>query len=184
MLFKCRAKHVLCVIWDVEFDGDTHFPIWPEERSTAGQTMSNRSNFKIQSFLSKTWLICADLTQDFENVILFVRQLEMHFKYVTSSTLPVFWPLHRQKQRYCLEILFTYCLYVSQSHILRFFENFPGFWKYLKKSKFLVENSQDIEIFLSWKFRDSSFLCQAFLCLWPDFGVSTLLIWFSAFFSY
>ena len=37
-----------------------------------------RSNFKIQSFLTKTWLICADLSQDSKNVIyFFVRQLEM-----------------------------------------------------------------------------------------------------------
>ena len=95
----------------------------------------------------------------------------------------VFWPLHRQKQRYCFEILHACCLYVSRSHIFRFFENFPRFGKYLKKSKFLVEKSQDLEIFPFWKFRDSSFLCQAFLYLWPDFEVSRLLIWFSAIFS-
>ena len=84
-----------------------------------------RSNFKIQNFLTKVYLFCAVLSQDSKNVTYFyLRQLEMkkmHFKNVTSSPLPVFWPLHRQKQRYCLEILYACCLHVSLSHIFRFF---------------------------------------------------------------
>ena len=68
-------------------------------------------------------------------------------------------------------------------YVSLFSENFPRFWKYLNKSKFLVEKSENLEIFRFWKFRDSSFLWHALLCLWPDFGVSRLLIWFSEIFS-
>ena len=75
------------------------------------------------------------------------------------------WLLHRQKQRYCFEILYAFCLYVSRSHMFRVLKKIPRFGKYLKKSKFLVEKYQDLEIFPFWKFRDSSFLCQAFLYL-------------------
>ena len=97
-------------------------PKTPINKQRQGQI---RSNFKIQNFLSKVWLSCADFSQDSKNVIYFyVRQLgmpKMHFKNVTSLPLPVFWPLHSQKQRYFFEILYACCLYASQSHIFRFF---------------------------------------------------------------
>ena len=32
-----RVTHVLWVIWDVEFDGDTQFYIGPKVRSSSGQ---------------------------------------------------------------------------------------------------------------------------------------------------
>ena len=53
-----------------------------------------RSNFKIQNFLTKLWLSCADLSQDSKNVIFLCTTIrnakKMHFKNVASSPLPVF----------------------------------------------------------------------------------------------
>ena len=37
ILHECRATHVVCDIWDAEFDVD----ICPEERSMSGQAKSN-----------------------------------------------------------------------------------------------------------------------------------------------
>ena len=89
-----RVTHVLWVIWSVEFDGDTHFHIWPKVRSSSGQ---RRSNFETQKFLFKTCLSCPVLSQDSKKVICFdVGQLEMpkmRFKKVTSSPLPGFWAI-------------------------------------------------------------------------------------------
>ena len=138
MLFKCRAAHVLWVIYDAEFDGGTHFQIWPEGSSTSGQTRSNKVKFQNLKFSNKICLSCADLSQDSKNVIYFyVRQLKMpknaFQKMWRHHLYLVFWPLHRQKQWYCFEILYACCLYVSRSYIFRFFENFPMFGKYLKK---------------------------------------------------
>ena len=41
MLHKCRAAHVLCVIWNAAFDGGIHLKIWPRERSVSGQIFSS-----------------------------------------------------------------------------------------------------------------------------------------------
>ena len=98
-----------------------------------------RSNFKIQNFLRKVCLSCAVLSHNSKNVIYFyVRQLEIPkiafqicdvitFRYLGLR------PLHSQKQRYCLSILFACCSYVLRSHIFQFFgylENF-GFYRQL-----------------------------------------------------
>ena len=141
------------------------------------------SKFKI--FLQNMPILCR-FVSGFQKCHLFlcttIRNEKNTFKKCDVITFTCFFlTLHRQKQRHCFEILHA-CLYVSRSHVFRFFEIFPRFWKYIKKSKFLVEKYQDLEIYWFWKFRDSSFLCQAFLCLWPDFGVSRLLIWLSAIF--
>ena len=67
-----RATHVSWVIWNVEFDGDTHFLIWPNVRSSSGQ---GRSNSETQKILFKTYLSGPVLSQDSKDVICFdVRQ--------------------------------------------------------------------------------------------------------------
>ena len=58
----------------------------------------------------------------------------------------------------------------------------PGFENISRNQKFWSKNLKILRFFWFWKFRNRSFLCQAFLCLWPDFGVSRLLIGFSAIF--
>ena len=60
MLFKCRATHVSWVIWDAEFDGDTHFKFDPMKGQLWVKLGQIESNFKIQHFLTKTCLSCAD----------------------------------------------------------------------------------------------------------------------------
>ena len=92
-----------------------------------------RSNFKLQNFITKICPSCAVLSQDSKKYIYFyVRQLKMpeiafqlgiwtHYLY-----LFFFWPLHSQKQRYCLEILYACCLYVSDHIYSGFLDN----WKF------------------------------------------------------
>ena len=132
-----------------------------------------RSNFKIRNFLTKIYLSCADLSQDSKNVIYFyVRQLEMPknaFQKCDVITFTCFLAIAQAKTKILLWnfvcVLFV-CIPIIYSG---FFKNFPRFGKYLNKSNFLVEKSQDLEIFSFWKFRDGSFLCQAFLYLLPYF---------------
>ena len=54
MLHECRAKHVLWIIWDAEFDGGIHFKVWTEERSTSVQTRSNEVKCSNSFFYQKT----------------------------------------------------------------------------------------------------------------------------------
>ena len=71
---------------------------------------------------------------------------------------------------------------LSHTFSVFFLKIFPDF-ENISRNQFLVEKYQDLEIFRFRKFWDRSFLCQAFLCLWPDFRVFRLLIWFSAVFG-
>ena len=41
---------VFKAIWVVEFDGDTHFQIWPEERPMPGQIESSYAQFSKSKF--------------------------------------------------------------------------------------------------------------------------------------
>ena len=86
--------HVLWIIWNLEFDGDTHFHISPKVRSSSDQKRVKSRNSKI---LFKTYLSCLVLSQDFKNVICIdVGQLEMQknaIKKVTSSPLPGLWAI-------------------------------------------------------------------------------------------
>ena len=80
-VFKCRATYVLWVIWDAEFDGDTHLKYNPRKGQFQVKIGKIRSNFKIQNFLTKTCLSYAELSQNLKNIIYFyVRQLEMQKK--------------------------------------------------------------------------------------------------------
>ena len=91
----------------------------------------------------------------------------MHFKNVTSSPLPFFWPLYTsKKQIYCFEILYACCLYVFRSHIFRFLDNlkisyFIGihFWKI----EFLNFGRQNNKIS---KTRQYHFIERSILCRW------------------
>ena len=63
MLLKCRATHVLCVIWDAEFGGDINCKKWLEERSISGQTMSNLVKFENSKFSDNNIPSCPVLSQ-------------------------------------------------------------------------------------------------------------------------
>ena len=72
MLFKCRATHVLWVIWDAEFDGDTHFKFDPRKVQLQVKLGQIWSNFKFQNFITKACLSCADLSQDSKMSFIFM----------------------------------------------------------------------------------------------------------------
>ena len=122
-----------------------------------------RSNFKIQNFLAKICLSCADVSQDSKNVIYFyVRQLEMPknaFQKYDAITFTWFFGHCTVKNKdISLKILHVCCLYESLSHIFLFLDNlkisdFRGnyFWK---KWIFLtlgvkIEKYQNSEIAIS-----------------------------------
>ena len=50
----CRVTRVLWVIWDVEFDGDTHCHIWRKVRSSSGQ---KGQISKLQIFIVKPYFV-------------------------------------------------------------------------------------------------------------------------------
>ena len=143
MSFKCRATHVLWVIWDEQFMVTLIFKFDPRKCQVQVKLGQIRSNFKIKHFITHICLSCADLSYDSKNVIyLYVRQIEMPkiaFQKcgVITFTCYFFGTLHSQKQIYCFEILYAWCLHVFRSHILRFFLdnlNVPDFiWNYSSK---------------------------------------------------
>ena len=135
--------HVLWVISHVEFDGDTHFHIWPKVRSSLGQ---KRSNFKKSKFPFKTYLSCPVLSQDSKNVICFVvRQIEIpkiKCKKVTSLPLLGYCAIAQP----IIKILvwnFVYML-VAHSSILYI----PGFWIFIKKLIFWAFIFKKIKILI------------------------------------
>ena len=72
MLLKCCATHVLPVIWDAEFDGDTHFKFDARKGQLQLKLGQIRSDFKIQNVRTKICLPCADFPQDFKKCHLFL----------------------------------------------------------------------------------------------------------------
>ena len=117
MLLKCRATHVLWVMFYgtiVTFI----FKFDPRKGQLQVKLGQIRSNFKIQNFLFKICLSCAVLSEFSKNVIYFyVRQLKMPktaFQKCDAITFTLFWPLHSQKQRYCFEMLcVVVCMYLD-----------------------------------------------------------------------
>ena len=103
-----------------------------------------RSNFKIQNFLTKICLSCADLSQDSKNVIYFyVRQLEMPknaFQKCDVITFTCFLAIAQAKTKILLWnfvcVLFV-CISITYIPV---FWKFPQIWKI----------SQEIKIF-GWK---------------------------------
>ena len=96
ILHECRVTHVLYVIWEVEFDGDTHFYIQGHVKAR-----SKRLNFETQIFILKTKPYCPVLSQDSKNDNrVDVRQLQMPnsaFQKVTLSPLPGFGAIEHLK---------------------------------------------------------------------------------------
>ena len=124
----CRETHVLWVIWDAEFDGYIHFFNLTEERSTSGQTRSNQVRLPNSKFSYKNIPKLCSFVSGFQKCHLFLCMTIINAKNcfqkcdITFTNLVVR-RVHSQKktQRYCFDILFTYCLYVLQSHIFRFY---------------------------------------------------------------
>ena len=108
----CRATHVLFVIYDAEFDGDTHFEIYPRIGQLQVKLGQICSNFKIQNFLTKLCLSCAVLSQDSKNVIYFhVWQLEMSISHMWRHRLYLFFFFGHCTAKN-KDIAFKFCLHV------------------------------------------------------------------------
>ena len=127
MLFKCHATHVLRAIWDAEFDGDIRFLIWPEERSTSGQTRSNQVKFQISKFSYKRMPIMCRFVSGSQKSHLFLCTTIRNAKHCISKMwrhhLYLFlWPLHSQKTKILLWN-FACMLFVSIS-----ITYIPFFW--------------------------------------------------------
>ena len=84
-----------------------------------------RPNVKIPKFLSKTCLSFPVSSRDSKNVIYVnVRHLKRPktaFQKCDVISLICFLPFPSKKERYCFDILYACCFYVSRSHVYRFF---------------------------------------------------------------
>ena len=125
----------------------------------------------MQDFQTKTWPICEICLRITKMSFLFyVRQLEMqkmHFKNVTSSPLPGLWPLHRQKQRYCFEILQACCLYVSRLHIFRFMKISPDLENISRNQTFCLKHLKILRFFNLGNFEITVFFLRLFYAYDP-----------------
>ena len=118
------------------------------DSSTLGQI---RSKFKIQSFLTETWLICADMSQDYKKCHLWLcttirHAKKMHFKNVKNVhfknviTFTCFFFGHCTGLNKDIAVKFCMCVVcMYPDHIYSVFFNSPRFGKYLRKSKRFVE---------------------------------------------
>ena len=106
---------------------------------------------------------------------------KIHFKNVTSSPLPVSLAIAQVKTKILLgNFVCVLFVYISITYN-PFFENFPDFENISRNQNFGLKNLKILRLFNFGAFEIAVFLL-GFLCLWPDFRVSRLLIWFSAIF--
>ena len=126
-----------------------------------------RSNFKIQNFLTKIYLSCADLSQDSKNVIYFyVRQLEMSknvFQKCDVITFTWFFGHCTAKNedialKFCMRVIYMYLDHIC---IFRFFGKLPQILKMSQEIE-LVKNLKILRFFHFGNFEIAVFFARLF----------------------
>ena len=85
MWHECRVTPDLRVIWDVEYDGNTHFHIWPKVRSNSDKKCQN---FDTQFFKHAC---LASFISGLRNVVFWLQQLEMRIIAFFKSVITFTW---------------------------------------------------------------------------------------------
>ena len=131
MLFKCCATHVFRVIWDVEFDGDTHFLVWPEGRSTSGQTRSNLVKFQNSKFSYKNMPFFCRFVSEFKKCHLFLctslKMPKIAFQKCDVITSTWFFGHSTDKNK---DIALTFCMRVICMYLDHICSGFWITWKF------------------------------------------------------
>ena len=131
--------HILRVIWILEYNGDTHFHIWPKIRPNSGQ---NGQCLKLKvSF--KTCLSCPVLSESYKNVIYWCKTIinpESRVSKIWSHCLYLFsfFVIAQQKMKSAWNCMHLFLLCIIMVHELFYIYSEFRFYrkKFLKKSKF------------------------------------------------
>ena len=135
--------------------------------------------------------VCRFVSEFQKRIYFYVRQLEKpkkciskmrrHHLYLFVFVLAVAQVKTKILLRNFVCVLF--CMYLDHIYSVFFLKISSDFENISRNQNFWLENLKILRFFVFGNF-ESSFLCQAIVCLWPAFGVSKLLIWFSAIFSH